>query len=178
MLCLYRTEAKAGASGICLAVLITTYDFAHLLDNFTWDNREWTQFKGDLQFSVQALHASVAKALETVWLKPLWLLPIVINLKANILVQICTSQKKKKKTPLNLCNMPLYVLHPLETVDESVSTFTRAFNVFWHSDKLLKTCVFTANYDSFLAALEPTASNQRRLLQRNTYINSLRAHFF
>lgn len=74
--------------------------------------------------------------------------------------------------------MPLYVLHPLETVDESVSTFTRAFNVFWHSDKLLKTCVFTANYDSFLAALEPTASNQRRLLQRNTYINSLRAHFF
>lgn len=50
----------------------------------------------------------------------------------------CTSKEK----PLSLCNVPLYILHPLETVDESESTFTCAFNVFWHSDKLFKNLCF------------------------------------
>lgn len=74
--------------------------------------------------------------------------------------------------------MPLCTLHPLEAVDEFKSTFTGTFNVFWHSDKLFKTYVFTANYISFLAALEATASNQRRRLHRNIYVKLLKVPFF
>lgn len=78
----------------------------------------------------------------------------------------------------NLSNVPFCALHPLEVVDESVSVFTGTFNVFWHIDKLLKTCVFAANSNSFLAALKATVSNQRRRVHRNTCIKPLEAHFF
>lgn len=40
VLCLCRTEAEAGASGIHLAVPMITHDSAHLLGNLTWESQE------------------------------------------------------------------------------------------------------------------------------------------